>query len=181
MSFELEVIKGGDFSVEPGVYLGTLVTLIDMGIQSRGTFNGEKLSDAPIIGVEFEVIKEDGSTVKLFKELLKSGHEKSTIYSMALALLGGGTKAEEELGTGFKVDKLLGKSAALTVGKTSGKKPKITAFTALMKGQTVPSPKAELVKYSVDSPDEETLAKLPKFIQSKLGTKLKSEDDESDF
>lgn len=183
MSFDVERTSGGgaDFHVEPGVYLGTLVTIVDMGVQSRGTYKGEKLADANLLGLEFEVVKEDDSRVKLFKEVLKSGHEQSTLFSMALALLGGGPKAEEELSKTIPVAKLLGRSAAVTVGLTSGKKSKITTLTALMKGQVAPKPKAELVTFDVKNPDEDSLSKLPKFLREKLKTPLSTEDDESDF
>lgn len=182
MSFNVERTSGGgDFTVEPGVYLGTLVTIVDMGVQSRGTYKGEKLADAPLLGLEFEVVREDDSRVKLFKEVLKSGHEQSNLFAISLALLGGGSKAEEELSKTIPVEKLLGKSATITVGLTSGKKPKITTLTALMKGQVVPVPKSELVSFSVSSPDEESLAKLPKFLREKLSKPINKEDDESDF
>lgn len=179
MSFTVERTK--DFSIEEGMYLGSLVTLVDMGVQSRGTFKGEKLADAPIIGMEFEVIKEDGSRAKLFKEVIKSGHDKSTFVSFATALHGGGSKAEEALKSGIKADELLGKGVVIEVGKTSGGKAKIVALTPLMKGQLVPAPESELLLFTVTKPDEDVLAKLPKFVQAKLGVKLDKEADEVDF
>lgn len=179
MSFTVE--KSKNFGVEEGVYDGRLVTLIDMGIQNRGTFKGEKLADAPIIGMEFEVIKEDGSRGKIFKEVVKSGHEQSTYYSIAKALLGGGSRADELLDSGIKADSIIGKPASISVGLTSGGKSKITAVTALKKGSTVDEPESELLIFTVSKPDEDVLAKLPKFVQTKLGVKLNKEDDDIDF
>lgn len=180
MSFTVEKSKT-IVSAEEGSYLGTLVTLADLGVQSRGTYKGEKLPDAPLVGMQFELTLDDGSKSLIWKEVLKSGHPQSTLHSYAVALLGGGSKAEAELSGGIKSDSLIGKSVVVTVGLTSGGKPKVVSLTPLRKGEALPEVKAELLVFSASKPDEEVLAKLPKFVQAKLGVKLDKEDSEVDF
>lgn len=178
MSLIVESSSSGKL-VEEGSHVGTLVKIVELGLQDRGEYKGEKLADAEMIGLTFELpnelIDDDPMRpVHLYKEVTKAKHPKSTLHVIALALKGGSSKAAEELGRRIVLADLLGKSAALTIGVTSGGKSKIVSASPLMKGTQVPAPKSELVTFDLDNHTQEELDKLPRFIREKIEKRLTS-------
>lgn len=171
---------GGKFApvqVEEGSHVGTLVKVVDLGLQDRGEWKGQKLSDAPLLGLTFElphlfVDDDESRPVHLYKEVTQFNNPKSTLHTFAKALLGGTAKVESELESHIDLAKLLGKSALVTVGRTSTGRAKITGLSPLVKGMTVPEPKTELVLFDLDCHTKEDLEALPAFIQAKIAARL---------
>lgn len=171
MSF---VIKGKKHTIEEGTQAVVLVSVIDLGIQERGEYQGQALADAPMLGLTFELVDEvnsvdSGRPVTLFKEVTQSVGEKSTLFQFSLALHGGTKSAAAKLKSeGIDVGELLGKGALGVIGKTSTGNTKLVSLSPLMKGQKVKEPLSPLIAFSLDSGDEETYDMLPPFVKVKI-------------
>lgn len=76
------------------------------------------------------------------------------------------------------LEELLGKPGIVTVESTSGGKAKITNVAPPMKGMEVGPLENETSLYDLDEPDEEVFDSLPDFLQEKIRTRQKDDEDD---
>lgn len=158
---------GGDFKRLPdGTYFGRLVQIFGLGVQVT------KFDDTPgyRLLLSFEVpseTTEDGRSMMISKEVKFSGHPKSNLHGIVVALLGkeaGGDTMKK----GLDFNELAGKQVMLTIGSTQTGNATIKSFAPTPDGTQVPEATIPLLVVDPDELDEETRKKTPAWILKKI-------------
>lgn len=157
-----------------GAQLGTLVRVVDLGLQPRPQWQGQDKKPAYRIRLTFELpkhrIEVDGVSRPRWEdvELNVSTFENSTMIKY-YAVLDPDNKHKGDW------SKLVGTSCAVVfVHNKSGENTyaNITDITPLMEGIEAPALENPTQIFDLTSPDLEVFNKLPKFIQDKIKSNL---------
>lgn len=170
--------------LEPGVYKGRLVQLIDFGLQPRDSYKGEDKAPAYLLGLTYELsdefmIDEDGKEIEdkprwiseqipLFH--ISSDLAKSTKRYKAL---------DENMEFGGDWTKLIGSPCMITItnsiSKKNGKVYENVAAIGKMREKDVKN-LPELVNppkmFDLDDPDMAIFGSFPQWIQDKIKSNL---------
>lgn len=187
----IEMSSGKPFEeVEEGTHVATIVGVYDLGTQPEDLDGKYPHPARPMVMLRFEIVdtpQSDGSPTTLVKEmaLVHSDREKgSTLFNIHKAALGLTTEQLKASRKDRELTAVLGKSVMVDVGRTSGKKAKISSVSRLMKGVTPSKHQTELLSFDSDSPDAEVFHKLPGFVQKKIKESLENpavgSDDEDE-
>lgn len=185
MTRVIEMKEGKSFEYpEVGTYSGAVVGVYDLGTQpeSKAGTNGQKFSKPamPMVMVNFELVdspQSDGSPTTLVKEypLKHSSYlQGSGLFNLHKTILGLSTADLERNDDARALDAILGKHATVTVGLTTGDKPKVENVSRVMKGAKLSKPQSELLLFDTDNPDPEVFSKLPGFVQRKIINSLEN-------
>ncbi len=173
-------LKSGTFTdVADGTYGGTVVKVVDLGVQPAEVTRFGAQPAAPKLFIEIELDTDvlEGSELppSLFVERKISFAEKANLPKDLKAILRLTTAELERLAkTGVDFFTLLGQSVLVTVGRSESDKAKVTSLSPLMKGQTVATPKRELLSFTARDPDKAVYDKLHDFLKKKIDNSLDS-------
>ncbi len=159
-------------SPEQGTHPGTLVGVVDLGLQPATDFDTKQpIADKSRTLMLFEIAgvdQEDGRPTVMVFETNTSTHERSTLHKVVKAILGGTAEAEAKMRSGLIIQDLLGKTCSVQIGPTKTGKTKITGISPAMRGLTVTPARSELLLFDIDDPDMEVFGKLYKWVQNRI-------------
>lgn len=167
---------GADFVPTPsGTHMARCIWILDIGIQGGGQF---KPRAKVVFG--FELVNEfmdDGRPFMISAIYTNSLNEKASLSAM-LEGWRGKSFTDQERKDGYDFSGALGKACQVNVvhteknGRVYGN---VASVSNAPKGVTTPGATNTLLLYSVDEPDEAVFAKLPKWIQEKILTRIVEE------
>lgn len=191
-SLKVSARGGADFTPVPaGVHYAICIQVIDLGVQKQ-SWQGQEKNKRQVY-IRFELPDEVISYTKGGKEVTGpstigrtftlSIDDKSNLGPF-LEGWRGKTFTDAEKEGGFEITSIIGKVCQIGVvheaknGKTYAN---ITTALPLSKAQQsaiqadkgVATPKNELLVYSTDSHDEDTFAKLPDWLRTKIGDRVR--------
>lgn len=168
--------EGGDFAPPPaGTHVAVCYRLVDLGTQ-KIEFQGEtKMQRKIMLSWELpDELMEDGRPFTVSKRYTLSSHEKATLRAHLEAWRGRAfTEAELDPANpaGFNIKNILGKGCLLSVvhntkdGKTYAN---VGSLSKLLKNQTPPAPKNEILYFSLDEFDPVAFDKLSDGIKKAI-------------
>ncbi len=156
-------------AMEPGVYLGICIGVIDLGEQYSELF--KKYSNKMQFVFEFpmETIEVEGKPEprQLSKEFTISASKKASLRSF-LSSWNGKNYGDEEFGEVDLFDQL-GKACMVNVVLSeSGEYSNIESVMPLIKGMPVPECHTEHIRWDMDTWDDALFQKLPEWVQEKI-------------
>ena len=156
-------------TVEPGVYLGICVGVIDLGEQYSEKFKSYSNKLQIVFELPTETIEVDGKQEpkqlsKEFNITAKAGSK----FRDFLSAWNGKNYNDEEFGE-LEVFDQIGKACQLNVvNSESGEYSNIETVMPLMKGMFAPESKTEPIRWDMDAWDDELFKKLPEWVQDKI-------------
>lgn len=156
-------------TVEPGVYLGICVGVIDLGEQYSEKFKSYSNKLQIVFELPTETIEVDGKQEpkqlsKEFNITTKAGSK----FRDFLSAWNGKSYNDEEFGE-LEVFDQIGKACQLNVvNSESGEYSNIETVMPLMKGMIAPESKTEPIRWDMDAWDDELFKKLPEWVQEKI-------------
>lgn len=156
-------------TVEPGVYLGICVGVIDLGEQYSEKFKSYSNKLQIVFELPTETIEVDGKQEpkqlsKEFNITAKAGSK----FRDFLSAWNGKSYNDEEFGD-LEVFDQIGKACQLNVvNSESGEYSNIETVMPLMKGMIAPESKTEPIRWDMDAWDDELFKKLPEWVQDKI-------------
>ena len=156
-------------TVEPGVYLGICMGVIDLGEQYSEKYKNYSNKIQLVFELPSETIEVDGKQEpkqlsREFNITAKAGSK----FRDFISAMNGKSYSDDE----FKALELfdqIGKACQLNVvlGE-SGEYANIETVMPLMKGMPVPETKTEPIRWDMDAWDDELFKKLPEWVQDKI-------------
>ena len=156
-------------TVEPGVYLGICVGVIDLGEQYSEKFKSYSNKLQIVFELPTETIEVDGKQEpkqlsKEFNITAKAGSK----FRDFISAWNGKSYNDEEFGE-LEVFDQIGKACQLNVvNSESGEYSNIETVMPLMKGMIAPESKTEPIRWDMDAWDDELFKKLPEWVQDKI-------------
>ena len=156
-------------AMEPGVYMGICMGVIDLGEQYSELF--KKYSNKIQFVFEFptETVEVDGKQEprQLSKEFTISASKKASLRSF-LSAWNGKNYSDEEFAEVELFDQL-GKACMVNVVLSeNGEYSNIESVMPLIKGMPVPESHTEHIRWDMDAWDDEVFGKLPEWVQEKI-------------
>ena len=156
-------------AMEPGVYMGICMGVIDLGEQYSELF--KKYSNKIQFVFEFptETVEVDGKQEprQLSKEFTISASKKASLRSF-LSAWNGKNYSDEEFAEVELFDQL-GKACMVNVVLSeNGEYSNIESVMPLIKGMPVPESHTAHIKWDMDAWDDEVFQKLPEWVQEKI-------------
>ena len=156
-------------AMEPGVYMGICMGVIDLGEQYSELF--KKYSNKIRFVFEFptETVEVDGKQEprQLSKEFTISASKKASLRSF-LSAWNGKNYSDEEFAEVELFDQL-GKACMVNVVLSeNGEYSNIESVMPLIKGMPVPESHTAHIKWDMDAWDDEVFQKLPEWVQEKI-------------
>jgi hypothetical protein len=156
-------------AMEPGVYVGICVGVIDLGEQYSEKFKNYANKVQLVWEFPTETIEVDGKQEprQLSKEFTISTSKKGNLRGF-LGAWNGKSYSDEEFG---EVDlfEQIGKACMVNVvNSESGEYSNIESVMPLMKGYPVPECKTTPILWDMDAWDDEVFQKLPEWVQEKI-------------
>jgi len=162
---------GGDFEIAPpGSYAAVCTQIIDMGLQTNGSY-GEKRR----LLIKWELGETDsrGEPLQIAQSFTLSLSEKATLRR-DLEAWRGRAFTKPELAR-FDLETLLGTACLISVvHATNGDKvfANVASIVGLPAGMQPPTPKGALLSFSCDDPDPDVLEKLSEKLRDKISAGL---------
>ncbi len=163
----------GNSKIPQGVHIGTLIQIIDIGIQPSYVYEGKVVTGGPklLLTFEFPNIKNQEGTpaTQTFNTFFSTTlGSKLNLYTHAL--LGGTEEATKQLQQELAFMQILGKSAQIQIGKADSEKakPKIVAMMPLPAGIPHPEPSVIPTFFDMDKPDVALFESFKDWIQKAI-------------
>ena len=163
--------------LEPGVYAGICVGVVDLGEQKSTTYNRYEervILFFEIVGEFVDVGEGEAKPRWLSKEFTNSLHSRSNLAKSLKSWLNR-EFTQEEIDGGFNLTQILGEPCQLQVMvKESGNDGRsfnvIENIVAIAKGTTVGKPISDLIIFDMDDLEaaEKTLPSLPEWVREKI-------------
>lgn len=156
-------------TVEPGVYLGICIGVIDLGEQYSEKYKNYDNKIQLVFELPSETIEVDGKQEpKQLSREFKITAKVGSKFRDFINAMNGKTYSDDE----FKALELfdqIGKACQLNVVLSeSGEYANIETVMPLMKGMPAPESKTEPIKWDMDAWDDELFKKLPEWVQEKI-------------
>lgn len=156
-------------AMEPGVYMGICMGVIDLGEQYSELF--KKYSNKIQFVFEFptETVEVDGKQEprQLSKEFTISASKKASLRTF-LSSCNGKNYSDEEFAEVELFDQL-GKACMVNVVLSeNGEYSNIESVMPLIKGMPVPESHTAHIRWDMDAWDDEIFQKLPEWVQEKI-------------
>ena len=155
--------------VEPGVYIGVCIGVIDLGEQYSEKFKNYANKVKVVWEIPSETVEVDGEQKprQLSKDFSFALSNKSSLRKF-LQSWNGKTYTDDEFGE-FDLFSMLGKACQISVVlNETGEYANIDNLMALPKGFPAPQTQTPYVTWDMDNWDEEKLASLPEWYQEQI-------------
>jgi len=159
--------------IEDGTYLSRIVQIVGLGQHMRDDRYPDKgTCDKVLITCEYptELIEVNGEEVPRFQSKSENMFltEKANLVKIIKAAIPGFDIEAMGYDDEFDFNQLLGKPLMTTIGSTKTGKPKITAFTSVMKGVKCPPQMTDSVLFDFYEPDLEVFNRLMEWVQKEI-------------